>query len=142
MAIKILATLFGFLVLGMVALWAGAGLRGAGHDATDTMTAAPVATVSERLGEGVLEAQVYLTGNLTYRLDIQFTPNDTTTIFSGAPPSAIFDMTSMGTGSFEPPLELVGAGSWRAQGKIPMAGDWLLNVGYGDEFAEAPFVAQ
>ena len=29
-----------------------------------------------------------------------------------------------------------------SKGKIPMAGMWIMNVGYGDEFAEVLFAAE
>ena len=40
-----------------------------------------------------------------------------------------------------PPLELVEAGVWRVNLKLPMAGLWIVNVGFGEEFAEVQFHA-
>ncbi len=98
--------------------------------------------MSEQLSDGLIEAQIYLEGDLAYRIDIQFTPNATSTIPISLRPDVILAMADMHRDGFDPPLELIGAGEWRTRGKVPMAGQWIMNAGYGDEFAEVTFAIE
>lgn len=136
MIAKITAALIGIPLLVLLAMLAWGGLRGPTVPTDQTQ---PAATLSEQLSEGLIEAQVYVLGDLSYRIDIQFSPDTTSNILSGMPPDVIMAMATMHMDGFDPPLELVGAGMWRTVGKLPMAGDWILNVGYGDDFAEVNF---
>lgn len=136
MIAKITAALIGIPLLVLLAMLAWGGLRGPTVPTDQTQ---PAATLSEQLSEGLIEAQVYVLGDLSYRIEIQFSPDTTSNILSGMPPDVIMAMATMHMDGFDPPLELVGAGMWRTVGKLPMAGDWILNVGYGDDFAEVIF---
>ena len=56
-------------------------------------------------------------------------------------PDVNFAMVEMHMDGLTPPLELVEAGVWRVNLKLPMAGLWIVNVGFGEEFAEIQFDA-
>ncbi|WP_054005301.1 hypothetical protein [Cypionkella psychrotolerans] len=139
MIAKITSALIGIPLLALLAVLAWGGLRSPTSQTAPGNQSQPAATLSEQLSEGLIEAQVYVLGDLSYRIDIQFSPEATSTIPASMPPDVIMAMVSMHMDGFDPPLELLGAGMWRTQGKLPMAGDWILNVGYGDDFAEATF---
>ena len=142
MLIKIASALFGLPMLALAALFAWGALRSGPESQVDSGAAQPAATLSEQLADGLIEAQVYVLGDLAYRIEIQFSPGSTSTIPSTMPPEVHLTMVSMHMDGFDQPLELVGPGAWRSQGKIPMAGMWIMNVGYGDEFAELLFDAE
>ena len=57
-------------------------------------------------------------------------------------PDVNFAMVDMHMDSIAPPLQLVEAGVWRADVKLPMAGRWVVSVGFGEEFAEVEFDAR
>ena len=139
MIAKIASAVIGILLLAFLALLVWGGLRGPTAPADGVDISQPAETLSEQLSEGLIEAQVYVLGDLSYRIDIQFSPEPTSTILDGMPPEVIMAMATMHMDGFDPPLELVGSGMWRTVGKLPMAGDWILNVGYGDDFAEVNF---
>lgn len=142
MLIKIAAALFGVPMLAFAALFIWVGLRAGPQPGPDSEAGRPAATLSEQLSDGLIEAQVYVLGDLAYRIEIQFSPGSTSNIPSTMPPDVNLSMASVHMDGFELPLELVGPGEWRSQGKIPMTGMWIMNVGYGDEFAEVLFVAE
>ena len=142
MLIKIASALFGVPMLALAALFAWGGLRSGPQSEPDPRADQPAATLSEQLADGLIEAQVYVLGDLAYRIEIQFSPGSTSNIPSTMPPDVNFSMVSMHMDGFDQPLELVGPGAWRSKGKIPMAGMWIMNVGYGDEFAEVLFAAE
>lgn len=139
MTANITSAVIGILLLALLAMLAWGGLRGPSNPAATADQTQPAAILSEQLSDGLIEAQVYVLGNLSYRIDIQFSPETTSTILTGVPPDVVLAMATMHMDGFDPPLELVGAGMWRTQGKLPMAGDWILNVGSGDDFAEVTF---
>lgn len=139
MIAKITSAVIGIPLLALLALLAWSGLRGPNNPAATADQTQPAATLSEQLSDGLIEAQVYVLGDLSYLIDIQFSPETTSTILTVTPPDVVMAMVTMHMDGFDPPLELVGAGMWRTQGKLPMAGDWILNVGYGDDFAEVTF---
>ena len=139
MIAKITSALIGVPLLAFLALLAWGGLRGPTAPTRTADQTQPAATLSEQLSEGLIEAQVYVLGDLSYRIDIQFSPDTTSTILSGMPPDVVLATATMHMDGFDPPLEFVGAGMWRTVGKLPMAGDRILNVGYGDDFAEVIF---
>ena len=142
MLIKIASALFGLPMLALAALFAWGALRSGPQSEPDPGAERPAAILSEQLPEGLIEAQVYMTGDLNYRIEVQFSPDATSNIPSSMPPDVVLSMTTMHMDGFDQPLELVGPGAWRSQGKIPMAGMWIMNVGYGDEFAEVLFLAE
>ena len=139
MIAKITSALVGIPLFALLALFAWGGLRGPTPSAGTGDQSQPAATLSEQLSEGMIEAQIYVLGGLNYRIDIQFSAGATSTILSGMPPDVVMAMASMHMDGFDPPLEMVGPGAWQTEGKLPMAGDWILNIGYGDDFAEVIF---
>lgn len=142
MLTKIASALFGLPMLALAALFAWGALRSGPQSEPDPRTEQPVAILSEQLSDGLIEAQIYMTGDLNYRIEIQFSPEVTSNIPSTMPPEVVLSMTTLHMDGFDQPLELIGLGEWRSQGKIPMAGMWIMNVGYGDEFAEVLFAAE
>lgn len=99
----------------------------------------PSTNITEQLSDGQLDVQVYVLGSQEVRLEIQFMPDADALETSGMRPDVSFAMTDMHMDGVAPPIELVGAGVWRAKVKLPMAGRWIVNVGFGEEFAEAEF---
>ena len=61
---------------------------------------------------------------------------------AGMRPDVNFAMAAMHMDGVTPPLALVEAGVWRADVKLPMAGRWVVSVGFGEEFAEVEFDAR
>jgi hypothetical protein len=51
-------------------------------------------------------------------------------------------MAAMHMDGVTPPLALVETGVWRAKVELPMAGRWIVSVGFGEEFAEVEFDAR
>lgn len=113
-------------------------------DPRDTTAAgdAPTASVSERLSDGQLDVQVFALSNQEVRLEIQFMPNADAIETAGMRPDVNFAMAAMHMDGVTPPLALVEAGVWRAKVKLPMAGRWIVSVGFGEEFAEVEFDAR
>lgn len=103
---------------------------------------APTATVSEAISDGLLDMQVYVLGNLEVRLEIRFVPDAQALASAGTRPDVKFAMLDMHMDGFDPPLELVGPGQWRARLKLPMAGRWVVTAGFGEERAEVEFDAR
>lgn len=142
MIIKAVCALIGLPVLALVGLFVWGGLRSGPAPLSESDALIPAAILSEQLSDGMIEAQVYVLGNLGYRIEIQFSPSFTSNISSTMPPEVSLSMESMHMDGLNQPLELVGNGAWQGQGEVPMAGIWIVNVGYGDEFAEVPFAAR
>ena len=113
-------------------------------DPRDTISADPSATaeVSEALSDGRMDVQVYALGNLDVRVEIQFMPDTDAGVAADMRPDVNFAMVDMHMDSIAPPLQLVEAGVWRADVKLPMAGRWVVSVGFGEEFAEVEFDAR
>ena len=99
----------------------------------------PVSTLAEQLSDGLIEIQVYKLDNLTYQIEVQFTPAPDSTISPSTKPEISLSMESMHMDGFDPPLENVDTGNWRSRGILPMAGKWILSVGFGEEFGELTF---
>lgn len=139
MKMKILAAFVGLPMLAFVVLlfWGGA-VQSPDAEPIDA-SGGPVAVMSEQLSDGLIEAQVYLTGNLGYQIDIQFSPEAGSTIAATMPPDVNLAMVDMHMDGYTLPLELIGSGAWRSKGKMPMAGKWIMSIGFGDEFAELTF---
>ena len=74
-------------------------------------------------------------------LEIQFMPDADAVEMAAMRPDVNFAMVEMHMDGLTPPLELVEAGVWRVNLKLPMAGLWIVNVGFGEEFAEIQFDA-
>ena len=113
-------------------------------DPRDTISADPSVTaeVSEALSDGRMDVQVYALGGRDVRLEIQFMPDTDAGVAADMRPDVNFAMVDMHMDSIAPPLQLVEAGVWRADVELPMAGRWVVSVGFGEEFAEVEFDAQ
>ena len=113
-------------------------------DPRDTTSADPSVTakVSEALSDGRMDVQVYALGGRDVRLEIQFMPDTDAGAAAGMRPDVNFAMVDMHMDGIAPPLQLVEAGVWRADVKLPMAGRWVVSVGFGEEFAEVEFDAR
>ena len=142
MIAKIASAVIGILLLAFLALLVWGGLRGPTAPADGADKSQPAATLSEQLSEGLIEAQIFMTGNLGYRIDIQFSPETSSTIPSISRPDVNLAMVDMHMDWYTLPLEMVGAGAWQSRGKMPMAGLWAISIGFGDEFAETTFTAR
>lgn len=142
MITRVLAIVIALGILAFVGafVWAAMQLPPSGQTASDGV--APTASVSEMLSDGRLDVQIYATGNRDVRMEIQFVPDADAAEAVGMQPDVNFAMVKMHMDGFTPPLELVEAGVWRANLKLPMAGQWMVNVGFGEEFAEIQFDAQ
>lgn len=141
MKTRVLAILVALGVLGFVGAFIWAAMRGPASVQTASDGVAPTASVSEMLSDGRLDVQVYATGNRDVRMEIQFMPDADAVEAVGMRPDVNFAMAEMHMDGFTPPLELVDAGVWRVNLKLPMAGLWIVNVGFGEEFAEIQFDA-
>lgn len=112
-------------VVAFAGLLALPALRGAAPPADAAMASA--ARGSERLGAWLVEADAALLPNLGYRLDIRLTGD------AGAPPpdtlrpEVVVSMNGMP--DIAPALTATGAGAWRAEGTLPMAGRWRFGIG-------------
>ena len=137
-ALAILAALGIFMFVGTF-IWAA--LRPPASVQTSPAGAAPTASVSEYLSDGQLDVQVFAPGNRVVRLEIQFKPDAESVVTSDMRPDVNFAMVVMHMDGFEPPLQLLGPGMWRAYFKLPMAGRWVANVGFGEDFVEVEFDA-
>lgn len=102
----------------------------------------PTASISETLSDGWLEAQVYATGNGEVRLEIQFISDADALELAGMLPEVNFAMVDVHLDGFSPLLELLETGRWRTKLKLPRAGRWVVNVGFGEDFAEVEFDAR
>ncbi len=102
----------------------------------------PSVETSQALSDGRVDVRVYALGNLDVRLEIQFTPNADAKETADMRPNVNVAMAEMHMDGFDPPLERVEPGVWRANLELPMAGRWVVNVGFGDEFSEIQFDAR
>ncbi|MBU9699781.1 hypothetical protein GU927_018220 [Rhodobacteraceae bacterium HSP-20] len=113
-------------------------------DPRDTISADPSVTaeVSEAFSDGRMDVQVYALGGRDVRVEIQFMPDTDAGAAAGMRPVVNFAMVDMHMDGIAPPLQLVEAGVWRADVELPMAGRWVVSVGFGEEFAEVEFDAR
>ena len=142
MVTKWIAMGLGVAFLVFVAVFMSAGLRGTESAQSAGDMSGPAAVLSEQLSDGRIEAQVFSPGNRDIRLEVQFMPNSESTVPAGMQPEVISVMANMNMDGFDPPLESTGPNAWRSSFKLPMAGRWIVSVGYGEEFAEVEFDAQ
>lgn len=139
MKTRVLAILIALGFLGFVGAFVWAALQPPVLVSTVSVGASPTASVSETLSEGRLVVQVYAMRNRDVRMEIQFMPDaDAVEPFSMRP-DVSFAMLDMHMDGLTPPLEMVEAGVWRINLKLPMAGRWIVSVGFGEEFAEIGF---
>lgn len=142
MRTRVLAILIALLVFGLVGAFIWTALRPPERIQTPIDAAAATASVSEPLPDGLLDMQVFALGDRAVRLEIQFTPNADATEVPGMRPDVNFAMLDMHMDGFDPPLQLVERGVWRASLKLPMAGRWVVSAGFGEDRAEVEFDAQ
>lgn len=142
MKTRVLAVLLAVAVLALVGafIWAAIQTRDPQDTVADGDT--PTVEVSEVLSDGRIDFQVYAVGNRDVRLEIQFTPDADAIETAAMRPDVNFAMMEMHMDGFDPPLQLVEAGVWRANLKLPMAGRWVVSVGFGEDRAEVEFDAQ
>lgn len=142
MKTKVLALLVALGVFGFVGAFIWAALRRTPTEIAAPDGAEPTAKVSEVISDGLIDMQVYVLGNLDVLLEIQFAPDANATASAGMRPDINFAMLDMHMDGFDPPLELVGSGEWRARLKLPMAGRWVVSAGFGEDRAEVEFDAR
>ncbi|MES2913507.1 MAG: FixH family protein [Pseudomonadota bacterium] len=154
MKTRVLALLAALGIVGFVGMFIWAAVRPPPTWQTPAGGAAPTASVSERLSLGRLDVQVYAVGNRNVRLDIQFMPDAGMANMNGMGgmggmadmdsmrPDVNFAMVEMHMNEVDPPLKLVEPGVWRAEVELPMAGRWIVNVGFSEEFVEIEFDAK
>lgn len=123
-----------FLLFAGVFGWAG--LTGQRPANTQSAGEGPQAVLSERLQDGLIEADIYLGEALSFRIDLRFTPSEGSTISEATRPSLVAFNADMGMGDIEPALESLGQGRWRGAGSFPMAGRWIVSAGFGEEMGE------
>lgn len=141
MKIRVLAILVALGLLGFVGVFIWAAMRPPASLQTSADGVAPTASVSETLSDGRLDVQVYAMGDRNVRIEIQFMPDADRIEAVGMRPDVNFAMVEMHIDGLTPPLELVEAGVWRINLKLPMAGQWIVSVGIDEEFAEILFDA-
>ena len=106
--------------------------------ASNTLTA----TISEVLSDGRIDAQIFALAGRDIRLEIQFAAVAGAVETVDLQPTVTFAMAEMHMYGIDPPLERVEAGVWRTRFRLPMAGRWIVSVGFGEEFAEVEFDAR
>jgi hypothetical protein len=142
MRTRVLAATLALGVFALVAAFIWATVRTLDPRDTVSDRNVPTAEVSEVLPDGRIAVQVYALGNRDVRLEIQFTPDADALESAAMRPEVNFAMVEMHMDGFDPPLQLIEAGAWRANLKLPMAGRWVVNVGFAENFAEVEFDAQ
>lgn len=142
MKTRVLALLVALGFVGFAGMFIWAALRPPPTPQTSVEGITPTASASETLSDGRLDVQVYAIGNRNVRLDIRFTPDADAADMAGMRPDVNFAMVQMHMNEVDPPLQLVATGVWRADVELPMAGRWIVNVGFSEEFAEVEFDAK
>lgn len=113
-------------------------------DPRDTIAAgaAPTAETSQQLSDGQIDVEVFVLGSQNIRVEIRFMPDADAVGAAGLRPDVNFAMLDMHMDGLTPPIELVEAGAWRVNVKLPMAGRWVVSAGFEEEFAEVEFDAR
>ena len=142
MRTRVLAVTLALGVFALVAAFIWATVRTLDPRDTVADRDVPTAEVSEALPDGRIDVQVYALGNRDVRLEIQFTPDADAVETAAMRPEVNFAMVEMHMDGFDPPLQLIEAGAWRANLKLPMAGRWVVNVGFAEDLAEVEFDAK
>ncbi|MES2667813.1 MAG: hypothetical protein V4712_17130 [Pseudomonadota bacterium] len=141
MKTRLLALSICLVMFAFVGSFLWAVMRPPGAAQTSASGAAPTASISELLPGGRLDMQVYALGNRDVRIEIRFIPDAGPAEQPGLTPDVNLAMVKMHMDGISPPLEQVGAGAWRINLKLPMAGQWVVSVGFAEEFAEVQFDA-
>ncbi|MGQ0563848.1 MAG: hypothetical protein ACT4OK_02085 [Gemmobacter sp.] len=142
MKTRTLAIIVGMGLFGFIGTFIWMALRPPPAGQTSAAGTAPTASVSEVLPDGRLDVQVFALGDRDVRLEIQFMPDADATEAAAMRPDVNFAMLEMHMDGIDPPLQLVESGRWRANVNLPMAGRWVVNVGFGEDVAEVEFDAQ
>lgn len=142
MQTRILTILAALGVFGFAAEGISADLRTSASGTTSPAGGRPTSSVSELTSEGRFELDVYARSDRDVRLDIRFTPDSGASVFGDTPPEVNFATLDLHMHSFDPPLERVGPGEWRARLILPVAGRWVASAGYGEDWAEVEFDAR
>lgn len=142
MKTRVVAILAAVGILVFVGAFIWPVLRPPSAEQASTEGMAPTASVSEALSDGRLDAQVFALGNRDVRLEIRFMPDAGAIEADAMRPDVYLAMVGMNMDGFDPPLQLVETGLWRSDVKLPMAGRWVVNVGFAEEFAEVEFDAE
>ncbi len=98
-------------------------------------------TLTAALTEGQMDTTITSLGNLTFVIDVRLTAPPDVLQQSDLTPEANFAMVEMHMDGIVPDFSTVGPGVWQAKAVLPMAGAWIVNVGFGEDFAETVFVA-
>ena len=128
--------LFGLFAIGRLA---DPGKTGVPDPFPMSGDAVPSAEMAGDIVDGRIEAQMFVAADRSYRLDVQFIPSADSPLSVATRPSVSFAMQDEHMDGIDPPLQTVSSGKWRAVGELPKAGMWVVNVGVGDDFAEAEF---
>lgn len=139
MKTRVLAILIALGFLGFVGAFIWVVLRPPALVSTAAVGVSPTASVSETLSDGRLDVQVYTMGNRDIRLEIQLMRDADAVEPSSMRPDVSIAMADMHMDGLTPPLEMIKADAWRINLKLPMAGRWIVSVGFGEEFAEIEF---
>lgn len=141
MGTKRIAFLVTLLVFGLFAIGrlVDPGKTGTADPVAVPANTAPAAVIAEDIVDGRIEAQMFVAADRSYRLDVQFIPSADSPLSVATRPSVSFAMQDEHMDGIDPPLQSVSSGKWRAVGELPKAGMWVVNVGVGDDFAEAEF---
>jgi hypothetical protein len=142
MTTKVLALALALGVFALVGTFIWATVRTLDPRETVADQSKPVAEVSEVLPVGRIDVLVYALGNRDVRLEIRFAPDAGAAETAAMRPDVNIAMAEMNMDSFDPPLQLVETGVWRADLKLPMAGRWVANVGLAEDLVEVEFDAQ
>lgn len=142
MKAKLVAAFVGLGVLAFVAVFIWGAVRPLDPVQSRGGADAPTASTSEAFSDGRIDIRIYALGNRDIRIEIQFMPDASASGVAGGRPDINVAMVGMNMDGLSPPLEQVEAGVWSANVKLPMAGRWIANAGFGDELAEVEFDAQ
>ncbi len=139
MKANVLANLAALAVVGFVGMFIWGTLRTTPPVQTSTNQPEPTAAVSEAISDGRVDVSVFVGEDRAVRLEIRFTPEAGAIERAALRPDVSFAMTAMHMDGLSPPLESVETAGWNASIKLPMAGRWIVSVGFGEEFAEVEF---
>lgn len=139
MKIKVLAAVVALGFFGFVGVFIWAAMRPLVEIPTASAGSAPTASISKMMSEGRLDVQVYAMGSRDVRMEVQFLPDAAASV--DASPEVNFSMVGGHMDGLTPPLDAIKAGEWQINLKLPMAGQWIASVGFGEEFEEIQFEA-
>lgn len=128
-----LAALAAVAMLVLAGVLALPAFRGA-TPPTARLSDAPMVRGSQQIGFWLAEADVTLRPDLGYRFDVRLTRDGAAPAPDRIRPIVVLEMADMS--SIEPPLMLMGVGTYRAEGTLPMPGQWRFRVGLEDEFLD------